>query len=744
MVQVVNEQLNDMFATIPKSAGRRSSRCSGLLIFSLLMSQGLAVVAGAYDAAAQLAPGAPKTPRHSLLNQARQAQAGVGAIDNGVKPSTPLGLGDKTSQKKPRISSKEAVSPSSVSGAVSPSASQPRLSPQVQVEETLEQGRDETKAAMASPSGRGGGSGTSLAVMGAASPMAGALSSPGNTYGAVAPGALMGAGSSVVVDAPVLTNKGVQRLLKSIPGLMQVVATPVPPETIAPPAPPLGPPASGLPAAPGNWFGYHVLSRLTFGGTPNQLNAVSHMTAPQARDWGTRYMKEQLGLDPAQPWPTNLHATTPLPDAIPIVDTDTDVLLAAAKGNWKKDDPEPTVLKPELSQLQDLDLIRKIYSRRQLLEKMVYFWDNHFNTDYRSHFRGQYEAYENDAFRALAYGRFVDLVIASGKSPAMMVYLNTDVNRKENPNENYAREVLELHTLGVDDQGHPAGYTQADIVEAAKAFTGWTVPDGIAPGFRFVSSRHSPGTKTVLGQAVAFDGAGPSEGERVLHIAASHPSTARHLAKKLCEYFVSETPSPALIAEVASVFADSGGDIRKVLIAIVTSTDFNDVANYRGLVKTPLEYIVGLYRNLGVWSSRDPFRRRLTAAGQGLYEMPPPTGYKETSEQWLNTHALFHETAMAYEATIPGFGSAIRYGSDTSGGLTRLWLKNLGLKTEEDVLGFFLNLTTDRQVTATEYQIYLATLRNGGGTFSLDSSSTEALLDRTLASILANPRYLYQ
>lgn len=525
---------------------------------------------------------------------------------------------------------------------------------------------------------------------------------------------------------------------------MRVIVPPLPPEAVALPAPPLGPPPSGLPAAPANWFGYHVLNRLSFGGTPNQLNAVSHMTAAQSRDWATRYIKEQLGLDPTQPWPTNLHATSPLPNAIPILDTDTDFLLASNKGTWRRDNSEPSLLVPELNQIQDYDLIRKIHSRRQLLEKMVYFWDNHFNTDYRSHFRGQYEVYENDAFRDLAYGRFVDLLIASGKSPAMMVYLNTDVSRKENPNENYAREVLELHTLGVDDQGHPNGYTQTDIVEAAKAFTGWTLPAGAAPGFRFVSSRHSPGEKTVLGQTVAFDGTGPGEGERVLQIMASHPSTARHLAKKLCEYFVSETPSSALITEVASVFADSGGDIRKVLIAIVTSPEFNDVANYRGLVKTPLEYVVGLYRNLGVWSSRDPFRSRLTKAGQGLFEMPPPTGYKEKSDHWLNTHALFQETSMAYEATIPGFGSTIRYGSDTSGGQTRVWLKNLGLNTEEDVLGFLLNLTTDRQVTATEYQVYLTTLRSGGGTFSLDRSSIEGPLDRTLASILANPRYLYQ
>ena len=571
--------------------------------------------------------------------------------------------------------------------------------------------------------------------------MAAAAPSAGSAIAAAAPNALA---SSVVGAASTPSNKSIQRLSVGIPGLTRVISTPLPPETIAAPAPPLDPPLSGLPAAPANWFGYHVLNRLTFGGTPNHLNMVSHMTAAQAREWATGYMKEQLGLDPAQPWPTNLHSTSPLPAAIPIVDTDTDLRLAAAQGAWKKDDPEPTVLKPELQQVQDHDLIRKLYSRRQLLEKMVYFWDNHFSTDYRSHFRGQYEVYENEGFRARAYGRFVDLLIASGKSPAMMVYLNTDVNKKENPNENYAREVLELHTLGVDEQGYPAGYTQTDINEAAKAFTGWTVPEGSAPGFRFISSRHSPGTKTVLGQSVAFDGSGPTEGERVLQIAAGHPSTARHLAKKLCEYFVSETPSSALITEVASVFSDSGGDIRKVLIAIVTSADFNNVANYRSLVKTPLEYVVGLYRNLGVWSSHEPIRRRLTATGQGLFEMPPPTGYKEKSEHWLNTYVLFHETSMAYEATIPGYGSTIRFGSDTSGGQTRLWLKNLGLRTEAEVLGFLLNLTTDRVATATEYQIYLTTLRSGGGTFNLDNSSTEAALDRTLASILTNPRYLYQ
>lgn len=487
-----------------------------------------------------------------------------------------------------------------------------------------------------------------------------------------------------------------------------------------------------------------MLNRLAYGGTPNQLNAVSHLTAQEAITWAVRYMKEQLELDPNRPWPTNLHSTEPLPAPIVLDDSALSQRLAADRADWRAEDGLPDVLSPSLSELQDHDLIRKAYSRRQLREKMVYFWDNHFNTNYRTHGKGQYELAENEAFRANAFGKFLDLLLASAKSSAMIIYLNTDVNRKENPNENYARELQELHTLGVDVNGNPNGYTQADIVEAAKAFTGWTTLDVARPGFRFIAGRHSPGSKQFLGQTVAFNGAGPGEGEQVIAMASRHPSTAAHLAKKLCVYFVSDRPSASLLNEVASVFTDSGGDIKKVLIAIFTSQDFNNVADYRGLVKTPLEFVASVHRNLGVWSPIDPFRNRLVRMGQGLYEQAPPTGYKEAADEWLNTDVIFNEVSFAYEATIPGFGSTIRFGSDTSGGLTRLWLKSLNLRTEEDVLGFLLNLAFDRQVSLTEYQTYLTTLRSAGGTFNLDNSNVETPLDRMLATVLASPRYKYQ
>ncbi|HEU4686298.1 MAG TPA: DUF1800 domain-containing protein [Nitrospira sp.] len=538
-------------------------------------------------------------------------------------------------------------------------------------------------------------------------------------------------------------------LLEQAPGLSTLITgiplSPViPQEPTAPLPPPLSAPQPGLPTAPPNWFAYHVLNRLTYGGTPNHLNMVASLkTQADAMAWATAFMKEQLELDPTKPWPSNLHSTSPLPAPITIQDIAADLLLAQDKTTWRADESDSSVLSPNFNELQNHDLLRKMHSRRQLKEKMVYFWDNHFNTNYRTHGKGQYELQENESFRRLAFGRFVDLLIASGKSAAMMIYLNTDVNVKENPNENYAREVLELHTLGKTDQGTPNGYTQSDIVEAAKAFTGWDNTADVRGGFRFVSSRHSPGSKLVLGQNLGFDGTGPGEGEQVLTLAARHPSTAKHIARKLCEYFVGDTPSPALVNEAAAVFSDSDGDIKKVLIAIFTSSDFMNVANYRGQVKTPLEYVVGVYRNLAAWTSTDPFRYRLVNAGQSLYEFAPPTGFKEDAVEWLTTNVLFHETGMAFDASL---GTAVKFGSPTSSGSIRKWMQELSLTTEAQILGFLTNLTTDRVTTLTEYNLYLSTLRAGlgGKSFDINDPSRESALDRTLATMLINPRYLYQ
>ena len=566
-------------------------------------------------------------------------------------------------------------------------------------------------------------------------------------------GLLLQPGTQATTPTPsTAAPKNQRRKWTESPSIKKLVSkepptAPVPPPPLAPPAPPIGTPSIGVPPPHDNWIAYHVLRRATFGGTPNQLNTVAALSKDEARAWATRFLKTQLELDPNLPWPTNLQDTSPLPSPIPINDSRVNQLLQQDRSDWKFEKGENHVYAPSLAQLQDQDLIRKFYSERQLLEKMVYFWDNHFNTNFQAHDQGQYELAENEAYRAHAFGQFTNLLMANGKSPAMMIYLNTTGNRKEEPNENYIREMLELHTLGVDQNGIPNGYTQQDIVEGAKTFTGWNKTSGKAGGFRFISSHHSSGSKVVLGQSIPFDGNGPSEGERVLQLAARHPSTAQHLAQKLCEYFVSDTPSPRLVRQVASVFRASDGNIKKVLIAIFTSPEFNDVSNYLVQVKTPLEFVVGIYRNLNVWSSRDPFRKRMTIAGQSLFEMPVPTGYPEQAKDWVNTHVLFHEVSFGFETAISGFGSNIRFGTDVSGGgRIRVWLQQLGLSTEEEILGFLLNLTVDRQVTESEYQIYLNTMREGlgGKPFDITNSSREKSLDRLLATIINNPRYAYQ
>lgn len=692
--------------------------------------------------------------KHSLIKPnptSESITAREGVIHQDIRPMrrTPH---SKTEKKPRRSAQKETPSSTRQSGQASTTTGP--LSSQ-RVGDSPHANTSTREAPVSTLSSKSSMPGTSMTPMSGVSTVAPMVTSGSTNTATGAMAESTGSSTSgIQLNGPSKPSGGrtLNNIIQQVPGLANLAAgLPLPPvipvEPLAPLPPPLAAPQPGLPALPPNWFAYHVVNRVTYGGTPNQLNHVASLrTTADAQAWATSYLKEQLELDPGSPWPTNLHNTTPLPAPIPTQDIATDIMLSQDKGDWRADDSDASVLSPSFSQLQDHDLIRKMHSRRQLKEKMVYFWDNHFNTNYRTHSKGQYELQENETFRRLAFGRFLDLLTASGKSAAMMIYLNTDVNVKENPNENYAREVLELHTLGVDANGNPNGYTQFDIVEAAKAFTGWDNTPDVRGGFRFVASRHSPGSKLFLGQSIPFNGSDPSEGEQVLTLAARHPSTARHLAKKLCEYFVSDSPSNALITEVASVFADSDGDIKKVLIAIFTSSEFANPANYRGQVKTPLEYIVGIYRNLGVWSSRDPFRTRLVNIGQSIYEFPPPTGFKEKSIEWLNTNVLFHEASLAYESTIAGFGSSIKYGSTSSGGLIRNWMVELNLTTEEQILGLLTNLTVDRVVTATEYQLYLSTMRAGlgGATFDIRQSSREEALDRTMATILTNPRYLYQ
>jgi uncharacterized protein (DUF1800 family) len=306
-----------------------------------------------------------------------------------------------------------------------------------------------------------------------------------------------------------------------------------------------------------------------------------------------------------------------------------------------------------LIELASAKLLRAVYSERQLEEILVDFWFNHFNVFAGKGRTGMYVTeYERDAIRPHALGRFRDLLEATAKSPAMLIYLDNWMSadpdsansRQRRPlqtpkrprglNENYGRELLELHTLGVD-----GGYTQTDVVEVARALTGWTI-DPRSHRFRFVPAMHDSGAKVVLGQRIKAGG-GIEDGERVLDIIASHPSTATHIALKLSQRFVSDTPPPALVERAAARFRDTRGDLREVVRTIIMSPEFFAPEYRRVKVKTPLEFVTSALRATAAdVSDARPLLRALQQLGLPLYFCQPPTGYADTADTWVSSGAL--------------------------------------------------------------------------------------------------------
>ncbi len=313
-----------------------------------------------------------------------------------------------------------------------------------------------------------------------------------------------------------------------------------------------------------------------------------------------------------------------------------------------------------VSDLEEAKLIRAIYSERQLEEVLVDFWFNHFNVFAGKGVTRNYVGeYEREAIRPYVLGHFRDMLGATAKSPAMLFYLDNwlssaqaaqgargaqtaRVRRSSGLNENYARELLELHTLGAD------GYTQHDIVNVAKAFTGWTMQPRRGTGFVFVPARHERGEKIVLGQTIKAGGV--DEGERVLDIVASHPATARHIATKLAIRFVSDNPPAALVDRAAARFTATNGNLREVLRLILRSQEFLSPDVHRVKVKTPLEFVASALRATGAEvRTAVPLARTLRDMGMPLYFCQPPTGYDDTAAAWVSAGALVSRMNFAVD-----------------------------------------------------------------------------------------------
>ncbi len=336
-----------------------------------------------------------------------------------------------------------------------------------------------------------------------------------------------------------------------------------------------------------------------------------------------------------------------------------------------------------VEELAQAKLLRAIYSDRQLEEVMTDFWFNHFNVFIgKGPERLLVTNYEQNVIRPHALGKFEDLLVATAKSPAMLFYLdnwlsvgpnsmqaqgipsrpmygpygrprrfpppNANQRRKQNSglNENYGRELLELHTLSVN-----GGYSQRDVTEVAKVFTGWTIDKPNDGGsFLYDPRKHEPGPKFVLGKRIKPKG--EDEGKEVLHMLATSPQTAHFISLKLAQRFVSDDPPPALVDRMAKTFEKKKGDIREVLSTLFHSPEFWDESSYRAKVKTPLEFVASAVRATGAdVEDAMPLARQLNQMGMQLYGAQPPTGYSMKAETWVSSSALLTRMNFALALT---------------------------------------------------------------------------------------------
>ncbi|MCB9461495.1 MAG: DUF1800 domain-containing protein [Anaerolineaceae bacterium] len=286
---------------------------------------------------------------------------------------------------------------------------------------------------------------------------------------------------------------------------------------------------------------------------------------------------------------------------------------------------------------------RAVYSKRQLLERMVEFWADHFNVA-GDDSKPDQVSYQRDAIRANALGNFRALVLATARHPAMLYYLDNAYNIAEHPNENYARELLELHTMGVD-----GGYTEEDVKNVARAFTGWTVHDSTADGFYFDKDNHDTAAKTILGHALPTD-RGIEDGLHVIGLICAHPSTAQFISRKLCVRFVSDDPPQSLVDSTAAVFQQNQGEIKPVLRHIFLSSEFQ--ASVGQKLRRPLDFFIGVLRATGTqihefWR----FEETLQALGQVPYNWLPPNGYPDVAGAWMSSNGLLTRWNVAMQLT---------------------------------------------------------------------------------------------
>jgi hypothetical protein len=408
----------------------------------------------------------------------------------------------------------------------------------------------------------------------------------------------------------------------------------------------------------------HVLSRLTFGARPGDAERVREVGI---ENWIDGQLHPEtiadsamlVALKPVKVW------TVPVAEMPAAVAAGTPRLVVPAIPRPPANAPDSVrarIAQEQQKLLANLVLVRpggsspffagKIIraqtSERQLSEVMADFWENHFSVyTAKMPSPASLAEWSREQLRPRVLGKFRDLLGAVAHSPAMLFYLDNHLSRNGALNENYARELMELHTLGVD-----GGYTQQDVIEVARALTGWTLkaaepfranaPPPPSRAFTFDLSMHDPGPKRVLGRQMPA-GRGIEDGEEVLDIVARHPSTARFIATKLARRFVSDSPPPALIERAAATFLKSDGDIAEVMRTIVTSPEFFSRDALRAKIKTPFEFVVSMRRALNVpVDTTVATAQSMTTMGQPMFGRQTPDGWPDIASAWINSGALMN------------------------------------------------------------------------------------------------------
>ncbi|HET6251224.1 MAG TPA: DUF1800 domain-containing protein [Tepidisphaeraceae bacterium] len=424
-----------------------------------------------------------------------------------------------------------------------------------------------------------------------------------------------------------------------------------------------------------------ALNRLSFGPTPGEVEAV---TERGWKAWATEQLDPEKIDDSecekvvAQRFPWVKYSMTQMEED-----------YGYEKGTKKRKQDGPTSIH---TQLPELIVTRAALSKRQFKEIMCDFWRNHFCVDQPRLSDEKSRTwtdpdYEENVIRKFAFGNFKDMLFASARHPAMLEYLDNKLSKRNEWNENYAREVMELHTLGADQ-----GYTNQDVQELSKVLTGWGYDDSYR--FKFNNQWHQPGPKRWMGVVIPE---GYEGGEQALYDLAMSRRCSEFMSEKLCRYLVNDNPPPALVKRVASVWRDTKGNLPKVYAAIIDSKEFMSRDNYRAKFKTPFYFTISSLRatdakfdDLGDTCARD------AKMGQPIYNCPDPTGYRDVAESWMDAGVLTARWQFSWDL-VRGDLSGVKVGDALFSRYKNLKPEEVEAKMIEDLIGGDVG---DRELTA--------------------------------------------